>query len=220
MEDENPQSKRFWDGVWDEEWDRDFWKRVAPEIVELIQSQNPSRRPEVLDLGCGLGRNAVAFAQAGFSVTATDLSTSAIAHLREWATQLDLPMRTLVCDFTRVVFPPDSFDIAISVNVLYHSYQEQLARAIDSVRSWLKKGGIFYFTCPTREDGEYGRGIERAPHTFEMEPGHMHYCADEGDLDRWLIGFDLLSRKRRDHHWEEEGVARFSSRWQVLAEKS
>ena len=57
MEDENPQSKRFWDGVWDEEWDRDFWKRVAPEIVELIQSQNPSRRPEVLDLGCGLGRN-------------------------------------------------------------------------------------------------------------------------------------------------------------------
>ena len=48
----------------------------------------------------------------------------------------------------------------------------------------------------------------------------MHYCADEGDLDRWLVGFDLLSRKRRDHHWEEEGVARFSSRWQVLAEKS
>ena len=173
----------------------------------------------MLDLGCGLGRNAIAFAQAGFNVTATDLSPTAVSHLQEWAQQLDLRIRTMTCDFIEDVFAPESFDIIISFNVLYHGYREELAQAIGNVQKWLKQGGIFYFTCPTRQDGEYGKGKELAPHTFEFEPGHQHYCADETDLDKLLVGFKQLSRKKREHQWEHEGISQFSSRWRVLVEK-
>lgn len=215
----NKQSGHFWETVWNNDQNYGFWKQVSPEVVELIRSQSPDEHPVVLDLGCGLGRNAIAFAQAGFHVTAIDLSPTAISHLQGWARQLDLRIQTLVCDFVEEVFSPESFDIVISINVLYHGYREQLVRAIDNVRHWLKHGGIFYFTCPTRQDGEYGKVKELAPHTFELEPGHLHYCADETDLDRLLVGFKQLSRKRREHQWEKDGISRFSSRWQILVEK-
>ena len=212
-------SERFWDSVWDNDQNHDFWKQVDPEIVDLIQSQSPAHHPTVLDLGCGLGRNAVAFAQAGFDVMATDISSTATTHLQHWCEQLNLTIRTAVCDFTEDIFLPASFDIVISVNVLYHGYREQLVQGVQHVRRWLKPGGLFYFTCPTREDGEYGMGKVLAPHTFELEPGHQHYCADKIDLDDFLVGFEFLFRKRREHEWEKEGVPCFSSRWQVLVKK-
>ena len=212
-------SRQFWDGTWSNDENRDFWTRVAPEIVELTQTQSPAQRPAVLDLGCGLGRNAIAFAQAGFQVTATDISPTGVAHLRDWAAQLGLDIHTRISAFTEDRFAPASFDIIVSVNVLYHAYREQVVQAFDHVRRWLKPGGIFYFTFPTRDDGEYGKIRERAPHTFELEPGHMHYYADENDLQEWLTGFTPLWRKTREHHWEKDGVPQFSCRWQVLVEK-
>lgn len=213
------QAAGFWDSVWDDDRNREFWTQVSPEVVDLIGSQSPECRSHVLDLGCGLGRNAIAFARAGFHVTATDLSPTGIAHLEEWAGQLDLRIRTLVCSFDEDVFPPDSFDIVMSFNVLYHGYPEQVVRAIDNVRRWLKPGGVFFFTFPTRDDGNYGQGRELAPHTFELEPGHMHGHMDEADLDRLLAGFRVLSRTRREHRWEKDGEQQCSSRWRVLVEK-
>jgi tellurite methyltransferase len=218
MEQEANRPQEFWDRLWSNDEEHDFWKQVAPEIVELIQSQSPEERPDVLDLGCGLGRNAMAFAEAGFRVTATDLSPKAIAHLEKWAGKSGFEMRTRIGDFTEDVFPAESFDIVISVNVLYHGYREQCMQAFRNVREWLRPDGIFYFTFPTREDGE--TDTELAPNTYQVDPGHMHYCADEEDLEAFLEGFHVLRRGRKDHHWEDHGVPKFSSRWQVLAEKT
>jgi len=89
------QQKTFWESIWKTDskegiWTHELWKEVSPEIVSLIQSQSPDERPDVLDLGCGLGRHTIAFAQAGFNVTGVDLSLSAIMHARGWADELGL----------------------------------------------------------------------------------------------------------------------------------
>jgi SAM-dependent methyltransferase len=216
----NKSAQGFWDELWGDGEGRDFWKRVAPEIVELIESQSPKERPEVLDLGCGLGRNAIAFAEAGFRVTATDFSPRAVDHLSRWASERGLSIETIVSGFDEDIFAPESFDIIVSVNVLYHGHREQSIRSIANVREWLKTSGLFYFTVPTREDGEMDPEKEIAPNTFELDPGHVHYCADEEDLREFLEGFRVLSRTRKDHDWvDRQGSHRFSSRWRVLAEK-
>lgn len=215
----NQQRKCFWDRVWAADENHGFWEKVSPEVVELIRVESPEKRPDVLDLGCGLGRNAIVFAESGFHVTATDLSAAAVSHLQEWAGKLGLHVRALVCDFVDDPFPPESFDIVLSINVIYHARRTQVVRGIANVRRWLKHGGIFYFTFPSREDGEYGKGEELAPHTFELESGHVHYHADEKDLEALLDGFRILSRNKRKHHWDRDGVPQFSSRWRVMAEK-
>jgi len=220
MSDASGRAREFWDSAWKDGDDSEFWKTVAPEVLDLVHSQSPRDRPEVLDLGCGLGRNAMAFAQAGFRVTAVDLSPAAVSHAGEWARSLGLEVRTQVCDFLEDGFAPGSFDIVLSYNVLYHTHREQVARTIGNIRHWLKRHGLFYFTFPTREDGQYGEGIELAPHTFQIEPGHMHYYADEADLDELLEGFSVLSRHRREHHYDRNDGPLFSSRWRVLAERT
>ncbi|MEE8442139.1 MAG: methyltransferase domain-containing protein, partial [Dehalococcoidia bacterium] len=76
---EDTKRNQLWEAYWSGDDDHSWWRRPAPEVLEFIAAQSPEERPDVLDLGCGLGRHAVAFAQAGFSVTATDASESAIS---------------------------------------------------------------------------------------------------------------------------------------------
>ena len=212
-----------WEAYWGKEEEHEWWERPDQDVLDLIRAQPPGERPKVLDLGCGLGRHAIAFAQAGYRVTATDASSRAIEHLTQWARDLGLDIATKVCDMLDQGFPPASFDIVISYNVLYHGHREQFARAIAHVHELLRPGGAFFFTCPTRQDGKYGYGTCVAPHTFlaakSVTPGDIHYFADKADLDALLAGFRLLWRKRDEGHWDNQGVQQFYSNWHVLAEK-
>jgi SAM-dependent methyltransferase len=215
--------KQIWEDYWRSGEDHWWWKRPAPEVVEFIASQSPQERPDVLDLGCGPGRHAIAFAGAGFTVTASDASEEAIAHLAGWARDLSLHIRTLVGDVTSESLPEESFDIVLAYNVIYHGRRRQFAAAIQRVRRLLRSDGLFYFTCPTREDGKYGFGPEVAPHTFlcdkSVTPGDIHYFADQADLDRMLSGFQEIYRKKKEGYWENRGERQFYSNWHLLARK-
>ena len=212
-----------WETYWLDRANHDWWERPAPEIMELIATLSPEACPRVLDLGCGLGRHAVAFALAGFQVTATDQSTAAVAHLDGWAAGLGLAIRTQVCDLLDNGFAPESFDIVISYNVLYHGLREQFSRAIAHIYTLLAPGGLFFFTCPTRRDGKYGFGEQVAPHTYlcaqSVTPGDIHYFADEHDLDILLADYRLLSRSVEEGYWNNQGTPQFYSNWQILAER-
>jgi SAM-dependent methyltransferase len=216
--------KNIWEDYWRGDGDHSRWKHPVPEVMEFIESVSPENRPDVLDLGCGLGRHAVAFAQAGFSVTACDASEEAISHLSGWTRDLSLKIRTLVCDVMSVLLPEDGFDIVLAYNVIYHGHRHHLADRIGRVRRLLRADGLFYFTCPSREDGKYGFGREVAPHTFlcdkSITPGDMHYFADQADLDEMLSGYEEIERKKREGYWDNRGERQFYSNWHVLARKA
>lgn len=215
--------KRPWEDHWLGDGDHSWWKHPAPEVEDLIASQSPRERPDVLDLGCGLGRHAIAFARAGFSVTACDAAEAAISHLHGWAEDLSLEMRILPCDLLSDLLPEDSFDIVLAYNVIYHGYRHQFAAAIDRVQRLLRANGLFYFTCPTRDDGKYGFGPEIEPHTFLCErsvtPGDIHYFADDADLDELLSGFVPIDRISKEGYWENRGNRQFFSNWHVLVQQ-
>jgi SAM-dependent methyltransferase len=215
--------KRIWEDYWQGDEDHSWWRRPSPEVLEFIASQSPRERTDVLDLGCGLGRHAIAFARAGFSVTATDASEAAIEHLSKWAQDLSLDIRTLVCDVLSDRLPATGFDIVLAYNVIYHGDRHQLAAAIDHVEKLLRAGGLFYLTCPSREDGKYGFGREVAPHTFMSEksitPGDIHYFADKTDLDQLLSAFVPVKIDKREGYWVNKGARQFYSTWHVLVRK-
>jgi SAM-dependent methyltransferase len=211
--------RAFWEAVWSKEDNRGYWSQADPEVLKLLAVTSPSERPDVLDLGCGLGRHAIAFAQAGYHVTAVDVSAAAIAQVQARAQEMGLAIRIRLARFGENAFAPETFDLVLAVNVLYHGLPVEFARAVADVQGWLRRGGLFYFTCPTLADGEYGKGTEIAPHTFELEPGHVHFNAAWEDIEPLLAGYRVVSRGCREHHWEEDGARRLSCRWQVLVEK-
>lgn len=213
----------MWESYWNNIDNHDWWLKPAPEVVDLIKSFNPISRRNILDLGCGLGRHAIAFAVAGYSVTATDSSKAAIEYLQKWAQNLHLSIETRVCTVCEDGFPEERFDVVLSYNVIYHGSREQFAQAISHIRKLLKPHGTFFFTCPSRQDGKYGFGELVAPHTYRCEksvtPGDIHYFADLEDLDELLKELNILKRWKSEGVWDNNGEDQFYSNWHILAEK-
>ncbi len=214
----------IWDKYWSDETNHEWWERPAPEVIQFIESQSPESHPAVLDLGCGLGRHAIAFAKQGFRVTATDASQHAIDHLRDWAEKLDVAIATHVCSVLEQPFHPSSFDIVLSYNVIYHGRKSQFVEAIEEVRNLLKPSGLFFFTCPTRKDGKYGHGERVAPHTYastmSVTPGDIHYFTDRTELNEILTGFTVRRIHLDEGYWDNKGQRQFFSNWHVLVEKT
>ena len=212
-----------WQKYWGDEANLDRWKRPQAEVLAFIETLDPAEKPAVLDLGCGIGRHAIAFAEAGFDVTATDASEKAIERLCEWCKARELKVKSRVCDVFECGFDAESFDVVLAWNVIYHNYRERFTAAIDHVRRLLEPGGLFLFTCPARDDGKYGYGEEIAPHTFRttksINPGEIHYFCDEADLDEMLARFEIVSRDKQEHWWEREGQRQFHSYWVVIARR-
>ena len=212
-----------WESYWSNQDNHDWWKKPAPEVLDFIRSISPIEKPKVLDLGCGLGRHAIAFALAQFSTTAIDASAMAIQHVVDWAHDLHLSIETKICDVLDDALPEETFDVVLSYNVIYHGSREQFAQAIQRVHKLLKRNGIFFFTCPSRQDGKYGFGELVAPHTYRcaksVTPGDIHYFADEEDLDELLDGFGPITRWKSEGYWDNNGEQQFYSNWHIRAEK-
>ena len=215
--------QQIWETYWAKE-EHVHWKEPAPEVLALIRAHSPSERPDVLDLGCGIGRHAIAFAQAGYRVTATDISRQALDRLEKSAAELGLSIVTKQCDMLNQGFPLESFDIIVSYNVIYRGAREDFAAVILEALNLLKPGGLFFFTCPTRDDANYGNGECVAPHTFRSEdsiaPGDTHYFADKSELTDLLMPFWLVLRKRNEGHCDNHGVQQFYSNWNIVAQKA
>ncbi len=218
-----PTASNTWNTYWRDTSTHEWWTKPATEVLTLIDSLSPSSSPVVLDLGCGLGRHAIAFAQAGFRTTATDVSETAIASVRKQAEELRLAIDTRICDVLGGDFDSKSFDVVVSYNVIYHGYRQQFAAAIKHVRQLLRPDGVFFFTCPSRDDGKYGHGDEVAPHTFlctnSITPGDMHYFADREDLEEMLTAFGSASVAKNEGYWDNRGTQQFYSNWLITARK-
>jgi SAM-dependent methyltransferase len=68
--------------AWDERWatpeGRDDWLAPHPAVAALMPVLKTRRAQHVLDLGCGVGRHALLFAEHGFAVEAIDGSTAGL----------------------------------------------------------------------------------------------------------------------------------------------
>ena len=214
---------KIWEQYWGGDGNHDYWKVPSPEVLDFIDSLSPDAQNKVLDLGCGLGRHAIAFALAGFSVAATDITKEAVDHLVKWADDLNLSIETKVCDMLDEGLKPESFDVVLSYNVIYHQSRELFGKAIQVVHRLLKPKGIFFFTCPSRSDGKYGVGKLVAPHTWESSksviPGDVHYFPDESDFDEFMTGYNITRLWKIEGYWENRGEQQFFSTWHVMAEK-
>jgi len=89
-----------------------------------------------LDLACGRGRHALFLAERGFTVTAIDSSSEALAQLRNEATLRALAIETREVDLeTSPELPPSSYDVILLLFYLQRSL-------LPSLREAVRPGGI------------------------------------------------------------------------------
>ena len=138
----NPCGSRFADG---EIGTREFFDAVErhryqtewhiPEVVCFERWRDSA----VLEVGCGLGTDAVNFARAGAQYTGVDLTEASIELVRRRFELEGLAADLRVADAEALPFADNWFDLVYSHGVLHHTPDTQ--RAISEVRRVLKPGG-------------------------------------------------------------------------------
>lgn len=121
---------------WDERYSTgDYRPRNEPSpIVDKAIEYIGSGR--ALVLACGAGRNAIRLAEAGFVVTAVDISSVAIDMARQQAQTRGLDIDWVVGDVGQIDFFEGKYDLITMIRYVNRSVWRDLAEALDN-EGWL-----------------------------------------------------------------------------------
>jgi len=155
---------------------------------------------KVIDVACGDGRNTVPFLGRGLSVTATDLSVSALQSFSHRCRLEDIsPPVLLAGDFFAIDLLPEQFHAAVCFNAISHFPSP--AAALQRIVSLLMPGGRACFNAFTTHDVAYGEGEEIGRHQFAYKDTLFTFL-DEEDVKAILPqGVKVLHSETR--RWRE-----------------
>ncbi len=197
-----------WDRRWAIEAGRADWLEPEAEVIATVAANGPVT---VLDIGCGVGRHALALARLGCRVTAIDGSANGLdfARSQAQAEKLDIDFRE--SSMLALPLPDRSCDYVLAWNVIYHGDSDVVRRCIDEIRRVLKPGGIYQGTMLSKRNSRYGKGAEVAQNTFviheESDKAHPHFYCNAAELVDLFHGFELQSlsdlphQKPGSYHW-------------------
>ena len=203
-----------WNQAWNSEEGRQDWVTPDPFVVEQLPLLQGTGAPRVLDLGFGVGRHALLFAQAGFTVYGIDMSENGLAYAQAWAERTGVTLQLTNGDMSTLPYADQFFDVIVTWNVIYHGTSAVVKQTIQELERVLKPGGHLVCTLLSTRHNRYGRGQEIEPNIFVIpgagEASHPHHYFDEATARRYLANFEIL----RCEDAEQYGAGKYH--WQIL----
>jgi ubiquinone/menaquinone biosynthesis C-methylase UbiE len=119
---------------------RCFWGREPGSVLRWLHTVVDLTGADVLDLGCGEGKNAAWLDAKGCRVTAVDVSSQALINARQaWPTTR---IKWIQADVTTLRFPRDSYDLIIAYGLLHCLTERQIPRLIQEAQEATRSRGI------------------------------------------------------------------------------
>lgn len=128
-----------------------IWKNPSIESYYLLNRWSSLKMKNFLDLGCGLGRHTILFAQNGFNVSCLDISKDAIERTKKWCEEENLKCDFKVGDMLKLPYKDNEFDCILSRNVISHTDTEGMKQIISELKRVLKKDGECYLTLGSKD---------------------------------------------------------------------
>jgi tellurite methyltransferase len=172
-----------WDSSWGDAQQRAQWVQAEPFVTDYIPALRARGATRVLDVGGGIGRHAIAYAQAGFEATMTDASATGVTEALRAAKTIGVRVDAAVASFTALPLADASFDHVLAWNALYHGDRTLVATALNECRRVLCPGGTLQITLLSKRNISYGKGQEIRADTFVDETSsgdkaHPHHYVD------------------------------------------
>lgn len=168
----------------------------APERKKFMELLQPGGN--ILDAGCGSGRDTNYFATQGFTVTGIDLSQTllnyALRHKKKNATFLNMDLRSMS-------FEDGSFDGIWACASLLHLKRGEIPPVLTKFYQFLPRGGILYLLM---KQGSGERMTTRGS-TNEDVRFFSYFSIDEIRLLLKEAGFtilDMFTWDQQDRHFE------------------
>ncbi len=176
-----------------------LWTTPAKEVYFLCENWKEKGFKEFLDVGCGMGRNAIYLAKCGFEISAFDLSEESVNRTKENFIEEKLNLKQIcVADMLEFPYENESFDCLLAMNVISHTDTNGFIQILKEINRVLKPGGEAYFTLGSKKTYWYQRTdlpvvdentkirIEDGP-----ENGIPHFYVDD-DCGKFFGDFDIL----------------------------
>lgn len=125
---------------------------ILPDLVELVESGRiaPGR---AIDLGCGVGVEAIYLAKNGFEVTGVDFSPTAIKRARKDARAAGVEVRFVEDDLTNLRQVNGVYDLLLDVGALNDMNQEARDSYLQNVLPLTYPGSLYLLMCFERKLG-------------------------------------------------------------------
>jgi SAM-dependent methyltransferase len=161
--------------------------RTSAFVEACLQVLPPASH--ILELGCGTGVDAEAFANAGHTVIATDFVPAVIATAQARDALIpELTFREMRID-RPFPFADAEFD-AVYAHLTLHYYTHAKTREIvTEIHRVLKPGGLILFACKSPADPAWGRGTEVEPNLFDFHGKVRHFFTEEYAREILTDGF-------------------------------
>jgi SAM-dependent methyltransferase len=210
-----------WDKQWQTAEGRADWLEPDPGVLAFATERFETGDRLALDLGCGVGRHALALAEIGFKMSAMDGSPSGLDELAKTAAARNLDIAIRQAEMTDLPYEDGAFDYVLSFNVIYHGDPKVVQAAVSEIARVLKPGGYFQGTMLSKRNRNFGLGREIAPSTFvnegDADKAHPHFYCSAAELTQLFEAFELLKLEDRLHkkpgswHWHLIASAASSS---------
>jgi SAM-dependent methyltransferase len=186
----NDNALSFWQGTKDHD--------VSQNYLKLLGQFPPEQQLDILDCGCGPGRDLRYFKSLGHRPVGLD-GSRAFAEMAK----ANSGCPVLHQSFLSLDLPPGAFDGVFANASLFHVPSEQLPRVLRELHRALRTGGIL-FTSNPRGNAEGWSG-QRYGHYMEFE-------ASERFLE--AAGFQVI-----DHYYRPDGAPRAEQPWLAIVSR-
>ncbi len=176
----------------------DIWNEPSEDIYYYVNRWKRKNYTCFLDLGCGLGRHSILFAENGFNTYSYDLSQYGIDVLDKKARELGLSIKTTVGDINKLPFDDSMFDCLLAYHVISHTDTSGIKIIISEINRVLKSHGEFFITlCSKNSPSFTEKGYPRIDEntivkTEEPELNVPHYYSDLDDVRDLFKDFELI----------------------------
>ena len=139
------------------QWESDYskadmpnmpWEAFKPpsRLVRLIGSGKIGIG-KAIDLGCGLGTNAIYLAKMGFEATALDISETALKYASERASKENVKIDFIKGFAHKLDFPEKTFTLVFDRGCFHHVPEELRDDYLSEIHRVLADKGSYYLEC-------------------------------------------------------------------------
>ncbi|PEA54759.1 SAM-dependent methyltransferase [Bacillus pseudomycoides] len=115
---------------------------ASPELTNLVWNQTIKPGSKVLEVGCGIGTEAVFLAVRDMDVTAIDISPKAIESAKSLAEVYGVDVDFKVADALNIPVQDNEFDIFCDQGCFHHLTDEERPKYVSEILRVLKPGGM------------------------------------------------------------------------------
>ena len=213
-----------WENV-SEDWNN-IWKTPSMESYYLLHRWKEQNKNSFLDLGCGIGRHSILFAENGFDTYCFDISEEAIKQTKEWAECQHLNLDYRLGDMIKLPYESDSMDCILAKNVISHTDTQGVTLVISEINRVLKIEGECYLTLCSKNTWGYLQDWPAVDENTKLcmnegpEYKVPHFYADYNLIKELFSKFMICSITHCEEFYEVDGKIKSSYHYHVLIKKT